>query len=298
MGLHRFEYFGCNTIEEAYSLLSRYKDKARVICGGTDLRVKIQDKKTLPKYLIGLKGIPNLDYIEYDEAKGLRIGTSATLSAVRNSSLIRDKFGILAQAVSQMATPQIRNWATVGGNLCFAAPSADTAPSLIALGAKLVLANREGERIIPLEEFFTGPSETVLGDEELLLEIQVPKMPPQSGGVYIKYGLRKSMSLAIVGVATIIALDSAGQMCQDVRIVLGAVAPTPIRANKAESILRGKRIENKLIDEAAYAAEEEARPISDVRSSVGYRKEMVKILTRKAINQSWEKAKMVAEDNT
>ena len=207
--------------------------------------------------------------------------------------MVQDKFSILAQAIHQMASPPIRSLATIGGNLCNAVPSADTAPPLIAMGAKVKLTSATGERIIPLEEFFAGPSETVLGDGELLVEIQVPNPPAHSGGGYIKHTLRRALDLALVGVAVIIVLDSANGACKDIKIALGAVAPTPIRASKAESIIKGKNLEVKLIDQVAQAAAEEARPISDIRGSAEYRREMVRVLTRRAVRQAWETAKSV-----
>ncbi len=293
MRLPRFEYFEPKTIDEACSLLLEYKGEAKVIAGGTDLLVRMKDKEIAPQYLIGLKGIPNLSYMEYDEAQGLRIGILTTLGTLETSPLIQGKFGILAQAIEQMASPQIRSLATIGGNLCNAVPSADTAPPLIVMGAKLKLTSPTGERIIPVEKLFIGPYETVLGDGELLVEIQVPNPSPYSGGVYIKHTLRRAMDLTIVGVAAMITLDSADGVCKDVKIALGAVATTPIRASKAESILKGERFEDKLIDQAAQAAAGEARPRSSIRGSAEYRRKMVRVLTRRAVSQAWEKAKSV-----
>ena len=258
MRLPKFEYFEPKTIKEACSLLLQYKEQASVIAGGTDLLVKMKNREVVPQYLIWLKGIPHLNYIEHDETQGLRIGTLATLDVLKTSSLIQSKFSILAQAIHQMASSQIRSLATIGGNLCNAVPSADTAPPLIVMGAKLKLTSPAEERIIPLEKFFIGPDETVLGDGELLVEIQIPNPLARSGGVYIKHTLRRAMDLALVGVAAMIALDSADGVCTDIKIALGAVAPTPIRASQAEGILRGKSLEDELINQVAQAAAREA----------------------------------------
>lgn len=293
MRLPKFEYLAPKTIGEACSLLSRYKEKAGAIAGGTDLLPRIRSKQVAPQYLIGLKGIPNLNYVEHDEAQGLRIGTLTTLDVLETCAPIQSRFGIIAQAIQQTASLQIQSLATIGGNLCQAAPSADITPCLIALGARLKLISPAGERIVPLEEFFTGSYKTVLGDGELLVEIQVPNPRAHSGGVYIKHALHRAIDFAVVGVAAMITLKSNVGVCQEVKIALGAVAPAPIRARKAESILKGKDLKDGLIDKAAQAAAEEAQPISDIRSSAEYRREMVKVLTRRAMSQAWEKAKSV-----
>lgn len=286
--LPKFEYFQPRTVQETCSLLSQHKGKARIIAGGTDLLPQLKRREAVAEYLIGLKGIPGLDYIKYDETDGLRFSALATLHAIETSPIIREKFNPLFQAVYSMASTQIRSRGTVGGNLCNAAPSADTAPALISLGARLKLVSPRGERTIPLEEFFTGPGETVLGEDELLVEIQVPNLPPHSGGVYLKHSIRRAMDLALVGVAAVITLENG--TCKDVKIVLGAVAPTPVRASKAEKVLKGKVLGDGLIEQAAKEAAGEARPISDIRSSLEYRREMVEVLTRRAVKQGWEKA--------
>ena len=291
MRLPKFECLEPRTVQEACSLLSQYKEKARVIAGGTDLLVKMKNREIRPQYLISFRNISHLNYIEHEEAEGLRIGTLATLNALETSTLVQGKSGVLAQAIRQMASPPIRSLATIGGNLCNAVPSADTAPPLIVMGAKLKLVSPNGERIILLQEFFTGPEETILGDGEILEEIRVPNPLPHSGGVYIKLMMRRALDLAIVGVAAMITRDPAKGVCQDIRIALGAVAPTPIRAREAESILKGKSLEDKLIAQAGQAAANEAHPISDIRSSAEYRREMVGVLTRRVVSQAWEKAK-------
>jgi len=179
----------------------------------------------------------------------------------------------------------VRNQGTLGGNLCNAAPSAEMAPSLIGLSAKAKIVGPEGERIVPLEDFFKGPGLTVLKKGELLVEIQVPDPSLGVRGVYLKHSIRGSIDLAIVGVAVIGDFEPKGNTCQDVKIVLGAVAPTPMRARGAEELLRGKKIKNGLIEESAEKASAESRPISDVRASEWYRREMVKVLTRQGLNK-------------
>ena len=289
MLLPKFDYIAPKTIEEACSLLAEHKEKARVMAGGTDLLPKMKHKETTPQYLIGLSAIPGLDYIEYDKGKGLRIGALATLAAVMSSPPVRERFSLLAEAISQMASVQVRNRGTVAGNLCNAVPSADTAPSLIVMGAKAKLVGPGKERLVAVEDLCVSPDVTCLAEGELMTEIQVPELPPGSGGAYLKLTPRRAMDLAVVGVAAMVTL--ADGTCKDIKIALGAVAPTPIRAKAAEDILRGKKLEDKVIEEAAKAAMGEARPISDIRASAEYRRKMVGVLTQRAVKQAWERAK-------
>lgn len=281
--LPEFDYLTPKTLDEALSLLARYQGKARLIAGGTDLIPQLKGRVVkAPPYIIDLKDIPGLDYINYDANKGLAIGALATIRQVLASSVIKEGFGILYQAAESMASPQVRNQGTIAGNICNAVPSADAAPALLTLEAKLKLVGRKNERIVPIEDFFTGPSRTVL-DGEILKEIQVPTPPPKSKGVYLKLSPRRAMDLAVVGVAVLVVADNV--RCKDIRIALGAVAPTPIRAKKAEAILKGQRFDEH-IEKAAKAAAGEAKPIDDHRASAEYRRDMVEVLTKRAIEQA------------
>jgi carbon-monoxide dehydrogenase medium subunit len=294
MSLPKFEYFEPKTVEEACSILSdKHKENVRVLAGGTDILVRMKERIITPKCLVNIKEIPNLDTITYDEKEGLRIGALATLSSIETSLVIQEKFPLLATSAGDIGSPQIRNLGTIGGNLCHASPSADTAPALIALGATVKLVEPKGERVLLLEDFFIDPFKTELNAAGLLTEIQVPTLPPKSGGVYLKHGKKEMVDIAIVGVASVITLESTNGVCKDIKIVLGAVAPIPLRAKKAEEILKGKKPEEGIIEEAAKVASEEARPITDIRGSAEYRKEMVKVFTRRATNQ----ALMIAKAN-
>jgi len=236
-----------------------------------------------PSYLIDIKSIAGLDYIRHDEVEGLKIGALATIHAIETSPIIKERFPVLAQAAYSMASVQVRNRATVAGNICNAVPSADTAPALLTLQARVKLASQKGERWVDIEDFFTGPKETVLTDEEMLLEIEVPNLPLSHKGIYLKLSPRRSMDLAVVGVA-VVAVPENG-VFKDARIALGAVAPTPIRARRAEEVLRGQSLNEELIKKAAQIAEEEARPIDDHRASACYRKKMVNVLVKRALQQ-------------
>jgi len=283
--LPRFDHLAPKTVEEACLLLSKYKGKAKVIAGGTDLLPAMRNREVTPAYIINVRSIPNLDYIRYTDAEGLKIGALATLYDIESSPIIREKFPMVADAASKIGTPQVRNMGTIGGNLCNAAPSADTAPPLIGLEAKAKINGPNGERVIALEEFFIGPGENALQADEILTEIQIPNPPPHTRGVYLKLPARTMVDLAVVGVAVVITLDDKERSIVDAKIVLGAVAPTPVRARQAEDIIKSKAISRELIEKAAEAAAGEAKPISDLRGSASYRKEMVNTLTKRAIRQ-------------
>jgi carbon-monoxide dehydrogenase medium subunit len=282
--LPKFNYLAPATLDEALSLLAQYKSKARVIAGGTDLVPKLKRREVkAPEYVIDLKGIPGLDKIRRDTG-GLTIGALVTIGVVESSPLIQQKFAILAQAAQSMASPQVRNRGTIAGNICNAVPSADSAPALLTLGARLKLISRKGERTINIEDFFTGPNRTALTDEEILLEIKIPDMPPKSKGVYLKLSPRRAMDLAIVGAAVVVVPEDG--ICKDIRIALGAVAPTPLRTMKAETVLKGQKFNDNLIEKAAKAAAAEASPIDDHRASAEYRRDMVEVLVKRAIKQA------------
>jgi carbon-monoxide dehydrogenase medium subunit len=281
-----FGYLAPKTVDEAISLLSRHNGEARPLAGGTDLVLKMKRREVVPPYLVGLKNIPGLDNIEHYDAQELRFGPLVTIHAIETSPLVREKFPILSQAASTIGSAQIRNLGTVVGNVCNALPSADMIPGLIVLGAKVKIAGIKGEKAIVIEDFLTGPGQTILAHDELAVEVQVPCPPSHSGGVYIKHAPREAMDLAIIGVAALITLDEG--MCSQARICLGNVGPTQIRAIKAEDILTGKPFSAELVRQASEMASEEARPRSSMRSSAEYRKEMVRTLTARALNQARE----------
>lgn len=281
----KFDYIEAKTVEEANFLLSEKKDKAKLIAGGTDLLVAARRRKIALQYVIDIKTIANLDQIQYD-TKSLTLGALTSLSEIETSSLIREKFPIISESARQIGTPQIRNMGTIGGNLCNAAPSADMAPALIGLSAKVKIKGMRGERIVTLEDFFMGPGETVLQHDEMITEIIVPNRPPFNRGAYVKLPARTMIDLAVVSVAALVMLDSKKSDIVDAKIVLGAVAPTPIRARQAEEAIKGKKVSEELIIRAAQIASEEAKPISDIRASTSYRKEMVRVLTIQAIKQA------------
>jgi CO/xanthine dehydrogenase FAD-binding subunit len=281
--LPRFDYIVPKTLDEALKFLNEHKGSARLLAGGTDLipQLKKRELKT-PEYVIDLKGIPGLDGISYD-GESLQIGPLATISSIAQSPEVQEHYPMLVQASLGMASPQVRNRGTFAGNICNAVPSADSAPSLLTLNATVMIKSIRGERTIPIDQFFTGPRKTMLEADEMLVGITVPKPLPASRGVYLKLSPRHSMDLAIVGVAAV-GISENG-VCKDIRLALGAVAPTPIRAPMAEAILQGKPITSALINEAAKNAITQCSPIDDHRASQEYRCDMVYVLTKRALNQ-------------
>ena len=227
------------------------------------------------------KRIPELQEISCDPEKGLKIGALATIESIHRFGPVREMFPSLVQAASSIGSPQVRNRGTFVGNICRAVPSADSAPPLLTLGADVYIQGIEGKRKIALEEFFTGPGQTALKRGEIVTHLEVPVVPRRC--VYLKLATRHSMDLAIVGVAASAVLRD-GRV-SDIRIALGAVAPTPIRAMKAEEVLRNGFTSASLIEEAARAAAAECRPIDDHRASASYRRDMVYVLTRRALEQ-------------
>jgi len=284
----KFEYLEAASVKEAVSLMAKYDGRAKAIAGGTDLIVQIRRGMAKPEYVINIGKIKGLDYINYDK-EGLKIGTLATVRSLEKSEEVRRNHLVISEAAGQLASIGVRNIATVGGNLCNASPSADMAPSLIGLEAQVKIAGLKRTRKVLLEDFFKGPGMTILGKGEMVVEIQVPMIPPKTGAAYLKYGIRGSIDLAIVGVAAVITLGKRGE-CEEAKIVLGAVAPTPMRAKRAEEILKGKKIDKGLIEESGEIASKEARPISDVRATAEYREEMVKVFTRNALKEALARA--------
>jgi carbon-monoxide dehydrogenase medium subunit len=240
-------------------------------------------------YLIDIKGLEELSYITYDEREGLKIGATTTHRSIEKSELIKQKCPILAEIEKKVASIQIRNWGSIAGNLAHGdAQAGDLAPTLIALGAKVKLASSKGSRIMPLEEFYTGFFENALSSDELMVEVEVPPARPRTATAYTKFNLIGN-DQGIVGVASTVTVDQSGA-CQEARIVLGNAGVIPIRAKNAEQVLKGKKLADKLLEEAGQAAAGEAEPVSDIHASEEYRRHLIKVLTKRMVKQAWEKA--------
>ncbi|MFP3929245.1 MAG: FAD binding domain-containing protein, partial [Desulfobacteraceae bacterium] len=257
----RFEFFEPTSLDEALRLLAESGDQAYLMAGGTDLLVKINHGLLEPKTVIGLKRIDSLSKITFEPGKGLTIGATALLADVASHPDILAHYPTVAYAARNTANVQIRNMGTVVGNLCNAAPSADNAPTLTAMGAEVVIRGRGGERRVALEEFFQGPGATAVQEGEIVTAVFVPIPPERSGTSYKYLSARGKVDIAAVCVGVMISLDPEG-LCKDARIVLGAVGPTPFRAAEAEALLKGRRLDPELIGRAGEKASEESRPIT------------------------------------
>lgn len=275
------------SVEEAVSLLSDRGDRVHVIAGGTDVLVRMKKGELVADRLINISQISELDYIRYDGHQGLSIGALTSIETISKAQAVRDHLPALSEAAGLLGTPTIRRQATIGGNLCNAAPSADMAPALLVAEAKARVRSLRGERWIPLREFFLGPGQTAIKREELFTEILVPDLPAGCGTVYLKHTRTRGADLAIVGVAATVRVD--GRVVKDCRIALGAVAPTPMRAREAEKNLVGRELDDRLLDETAEIASSETRPIDDVRGSASYRRELVVVLVKRALKMAAEK---------
>lgn len=286
LGLPDFELLSAGTVEQACAFLSEHGEGTSIFAGGTDLFTKMKHRRMVPRRLINIKGVPGLDRIIHDEG-GLRIGALATIQEVEASAVIGKRFAALKQAAAVLGTTQIRNVGTIGGNLANASPSAEFAPPLLALGASLRCAGSGGERLIPIEEFFVGPGKTTLQRDEVLIEVQVPDLPAGARCVYLKHSLRK-MDVAIASASVFVQLKDG--VCVDIRIALGAVGPTPIRATLAEQVLRGQRLsggapDGQLLDEVARVAAKESFPIDDLRAFALYRRRLIAMLVGKGLER-------------
>ena len=276
------EIYQPTSLQEASRLLKENGPGGRFLAGGTDLVIAMKEKGLVPKYVVDLKRIPGLTGICENSDGSITLGALTTMREIEISPLIRRKFPFLAQSAAEVGSIQIRNRATVGGNMANATPSADVAPSLIALNATTTIVGVNGRRTIALEDFFRGPGQTNMTDDEILTEIMIPKTSPRLVGEYIKFSPREMMDLAYVGVAVAYTLGEQGR-CQGVRIVLGAVAPTPVRARRAEAAVEGQALTEALAEKVGEIAAEESKPISDVRSSADYRRAMVGTMTKRAL---------------
>jgi carbon-monoxide dehydrogenase medium subunit len=277
------EIYQPSSLNDASRLLAENGPGGRFLAGGTDLVIAIKEKGLLPKYIVDLKRIPGLSGIRENNDGSITLGALTTMRELEISPALGKRYPFLCQSAAEVGSIQIRNRATVGGNMANATPSADVAPALIALNAIAKIVSASGERTVPLEEFFRGPGQTVMRAEEILSEIRIPTTGPRLVGEYIKFSPREMMDLAYVGVAVAYTLGEAEKTCQGVRIVLGAVSPIPMRARKAEAVLEGRRLTEALAEEAGRTAAQESKPISDVRSSADYRRAMVAVMTKRAL---------------
>ena len=286
----RFELLLPRSLPEALEMKKTHGEKAGVLAGGTDLLVLLKDQKLKAEVVMSLSGIRELNFIRDEKERGVTLGALATHGSVAASPIIRQQFPDLAEACFQVSCVQIQNLGTVGGNLCNASPAADAAPPLLLADAILILASTRGERSVSIHDFFLAPRQTVLKPDEILKEIFIPEVSGRRGATYLKLGRRRAMEIAIVGVGVAVHLNGSDQVASKCRIALASVAPTPLRARKAEGILTGQEITDQLIEEAAEVAAKEASPISDIRGGAEYRLDMIRVLCRRAARAALARA--------
>lgn len=285
-----FEYFVPETVEEALKLLSQYdEEECKVIAGGQSLTILMKQKLITPKYLIDIKGLSELDYIKLDEKEGLRIGALTSHRAIEKSPVIQEKFSVLVEMEHNVSSVETRNWGTIGGNVCHGDPGGDPAPVLIALNAKIKVTGLNGERTVAAEDFTLDYFTTDHRHDELITEIQIPGLAPHTGVKFTKIS-QIAGDYATASVAVLITLDEK-EVCNDVRIALGSVAVAPMRAKKAEELLKGKKISDELLAQAGQIASEEAKPNTDAQSSEEYKRDLVKVLVKRVGKEALERAK-------
>ena len=282
-----FSYHAPASISDATALLAQYGDNAKILSGGQSLIPLMKLRLATPEHLIDINRIPDLAYVR--ESGGvLSIGALARESDLEESELARARFPILLDTSKVIADPLIRNLATVCGNLAHADPANDHPATMLVLGAELVAVGPKGERRIPIDGFFVGPFTTTLGSDEILTEVRIPTPPSRSGGVYLKLE-RKVGDFATAAVAAQITLSAIGT-CERVGIGLTNVGPTPIKGRRAEEFLRGKRLDEGGIKQAAILAAEESQPESDLRGSAEYKRDLIRVLTARALRKALERA--------
>jgi carbon-monoxide dehydrogenase medium subunit len=301
--LHEIHYEVPTTVAQAVTILKQHGEKARALCGGTDLLIQLragvpfghsEEFRTAallkrPEFIVDLKQIKELRQIKFDAKKGARLGAAVSCIEVHESEVMRKHYPGLTEAAHLIGSLQIQNRASVGGNLCNGSPAADSTPALIALGAKARISDGKDVREVAVEEFILSPGRTVLKPGEILIEFAIPAPKPHSSDSYLRFIPRNEMDIAVVGVGTSLTLD--GEVVKAARIALGAVGPTPIFATKASESLVGKTLDNAAIEAAAQLAQEAATPIDDMRGTVEFRKHVTGVLTRRTIQIAAERAR-------
>jgi carbon-monoxide dehydrogenase medium subunit len=277
------QYFAPDTLRKALQLLGKHGTRISVLAGGTDLVRDMNLEFKVPDNILWI-GRLGLEYIKLQEGV-IHIGAATRMQTAGASKLLQDKAAALAQAAGKLAAPPVRSLATLGGNICTASPAGDTVCALIALGAEIVLSSAQGKRVLPLEKFFRGPGKTVIKAGELLTEIRLRPTGKGEGSAYRKVGRRQALTLAVLNAAARVQLDAKGT-CLDVRIAVGSAAPTPVRAVKAEAVLRGKAFTAEAIARAAEMAVTEIKPIDDVHGTAWYRRQLTRVLVGRVLRSA------------
>lgn len=290
MSLPKFDFHEPSTIDEACQTLAELGRDAKAVAGGTDLIVNMKKRVVSPEHLVSISRISGLREM-YSSNGTYVIGSCLTVAELAQSDPIKKTFSALASGAENLGSPLIRNLATIGGNLASARPAADLPPSLMAYDARVFLKKVTGERMVLLMDFFRGPGQTVMYPDEILTRIEVDAPPAFSGAGYFKLGVRRTLEISLVNVAAFLALDDKDGTIVSARVVLGSVAPTPMRASSAEKTLMGEKPGDNLFLKAGEAAAKDSRPIDDFRGSAEYRRAMVKVLTQRALKSALKNAR-------
>ena len=280
--MNPFQYYEPETLEGACLLLSKFGKEARILAGGTDLLVQMRKGSLAPGHVINIKKIKDLDFIRQN-SDGYRLGALATISEIAAHDGLEKTFPIMVSSARSIGSAQIRNLATLGGNVCNASPSADMSPGLMVLEANLKVVGPSNSRVLPIADFLVGPGRVDLGEGEMVSEVIVPFPPENTKMIYYKLGPRKAMDCAVVSVAVAISLNGVTGQCERARIALGAVAPTPIRVREAEKLVEGRGVEEISLVQIAEAVRHGIAPITDVRGSAEYRYDTAATLTVRAV---------------
>jgi carbon-monoxide dehydrogenase medium subunit len=278
-----FDYYQPQSLKEAYGLMEKQKGRAKYIAGGTDLLVRIKQRAIQPEALISLRGVGELSKCQWNS--GLTVGSMVLLRDIDCNEQIGRIYPALTQAVSLLANPQVRNVATIGGNLCNAAPSADCAPPLLVLEANVTIEGPGGKRTVPMDDFFASPGETAAEPSEIVAQIHIPPIKGQAGMAFLKMG-RVSQDISVVNAAALIAMEK--KVCRKCRIAVGAVAPIPLRLKRIEKLVEGAQLEPGLFETVAKEVEQSVSPITDVRSSEAYRRIISGVLVKRALIQAMD----------
>ena len=283
-----FQYHSPGSLEEAFELLDRYGDDARVMAGGTALVLQMKQRLAQPGHVVGLRRIPGLSEIQWESGQSsgqFQIGSMTTHQQIATDPSVKDRLPLLASAFSQASTPRIRSMATLGGGLAHGDPNQDPPPALIALGAQAIINSSSDERVVPVEDLFIDYYETDLRPGEIMTSIIIPTLPAGSGGVYLKFLPKTADDYATVSVAAVVTKGE-GNTCQDIRIVLGSVGVTPVRATDAEAVLRGQALDERNIQDCGEAVRDAVDPLDDFRGSAAYKRDMAVVFTRRAVRQA------------
>jgi carbon-monoxide dehydrogenase medium subunit len=284
--LHRFDYYTPRTVAETIDLLKTKGEGGKILAGGTDLLPQMKERGRHPKYIVSLKNVKEIQQLSFQPAQGLKVGAGTRFRVLQQNASVREQYPIIIDTAKMIGSLQTQALATIGGNVCNAAPSADAVPAFIVLDAEAVVHGAKGERTLALKDLFRGPGQTALASDEVLTELRLAAPLPRSAGVYIRHVPRKELDIAIAGAGVYIQLDEAKQRITHARVCLASVAPVPMRATQTEAALVGQAVTEELFQHAGDVAAGEAQPISDQRGSAAFRKALVKALTARCLDRA------------